>query len=135
MNPTPDHEDDAGTSSSDRYGEDTELKSVYVDLREQVAGGWYRELPNAEIEIMSRAQLERIPLGKRTPKPSLATKIAEIVSRGSPPFSSDASEPPGSGGDIYKRMRSDLRRTPVRNDDRRHFRPCARDAQSGGCCA
>jgi hypothetical protein len=58
-----------------------DLKFVAVDLGEEPGGGWYRELPDAQVEIMSRAQLERVPLENADAETTAKEKIAEMLAR------------------------------------------------------
>jgi hypothetical protein len=65
----------------DRSGTDYDLQFVRVYDGETPAGGWYRELPGDEIEVLSRAQLERVPLDHSDPEDKAREKIAEILKR------------------------------------------------------
>lgn len=92
MNSIPNEQDNVHSSSLDRQNDDgRDLKFVAIDLGEETAGGWYRELPNAEIEVMSRAQLQRVPVTEADAETIAREKIAEIVGRRSPPCSADSS--------------------------------------------
>jgi hypothetical protein len=51
-----------GSSAADAQRSEADLKFLAVSLGEETAGGWYRELPDAQIEVLSRAQLERVSL-------------------------------------------------------------------------
>jgi hypothetical protein len=68
----------------DSHRGDTDLKFVAVDLGEGKAGGWYRELPDAQIEVLSRAQLERVPLAEADAETIARVKITEILKRQAP---------------------------------------------------
>jgi hypothetical protein len=67
--------------SQDRIGNDYDLKFVPVDDGELLAGGWYRELPGAEIEVLSRAHLERVPLDDSDPEEKARETIAKMIKR------------------------------------------------------
>lgn len=41
---------------------DYDLKFVPIHSRHYEGGGWYRELPGNELEVMSRGHIERVPL-------------------------------------------------------------------------
>lgn len=84
MNPTAE-EPDENPPALDAYTSDTDLKFVVVDLGEETAGGWYRELPDAQIEVLSRAQLERVPLAEADAETTAREKITEILNRRMPP--------------------------------------------------
>jgi hypothetical protein len=81
MNRTVDEQADAGPAPFEGQGSDTDLKFVAVELGEETAGGWYRELPDAQIEVLSRAQLERVPLVEADAERTAREKIAEILTR------------------------------------------------------
>ena len=81
MNSTADDQGDNGPAPCEGQGSDTELKFVAVELGEEFAGGWYRELPDAHIEVLSRAQLERVPLVDADAESTAREKIVEILSR------------------------------------------------------
>jgi hypothetical protein len=69
MSAVDDDLDSAGESpSQDRATNDYDLKFVPIDDGEVLAGGWYRELPGAQIEVLSRAHLECVPLEDRNQK-------------------------------------------------------------------
>ena len=75
---------DPGESDSPRHDPhcgDTDLKFVAVDLGDMTAGGWYRELPDAQIEVLSRAQLERVPLAEADAETTARETITEILNR------------------------------------------------------
>jgi hypothetical protein len=78
---SPTTEDDGHAPSADIRASDCDLKFVAVDLGEGTAGGWYRELPDSQIEVLSRAQLERVPLVAADAETTAREKIAEIITR------------------------------------------------------
>jgi hypothetical protein len=81
MNRTADEPCEETSPRLDDYIGDTDLKFVAVDLGEETAGGWYRELPDAQIEVLSRAQLERVPLVECDAETTAREKITEILTR------------------------------------------------------
>ena len=83
MDPTVQVQDPAH-SAADAQQSDADLKFVAVNLGEETAGGWYRELPDAQIEVLSRAQLERVPLVDADAETTAREKITEILGRRSP---------------------------------------------------
>ncbi|HEU4600665.1 MAG TPA: hypothetical protein VFS24_01795 [Steroidobacteraceae bacterium] len=63
--------------SDDHSGE---LKFVEVQIENETGGGWYREIDASEIEVLSRARLERVPLEDTTdPAATARKKIAEMI--------------------------------------------------------
>jgi hypothetical protein len=54
MDPTAADSSEGDPPRHDSHRGDTDLKFVAVDLGEGTAGGWYRELPDAQIEVLSR---------------------------------------------------------------------------------
>lgn len=83
MNPTIQNQED-GSSAADAQRSEADLKFLAVSLGEETAGGWYRELPGAQIEVLSRAQLERVPLDETDAESKARETITEILGR-SPP--------------------------------------------------
>ena len=62
-----------------------DLEFVSVELQDQAAGGWYRMLDATQIEVLSRAQLERVPLNDPDKAEEVAReKIVEIISQHCP---------------------------------------------------
>lgn len=60
----------------------SELKFVPLDEEDaQSAGGWYRELPDEQIEVLSRAHLQRVPLDRADPEQKAKQTIAAILGR------------------------------------------------------
>ena len=88
--------DDGTTSLIDVQIRDSDLKFVKVDLGEETAGGWYRELPDAQIEVLSRAHLERVPLIQADAETVAREKITEIVTRLSPIDGAETADPKAS---------------------------------------
>ena len=80
MDPTIQNREDADWAA-DAQGSDGDLKFVAVNLGEETAGGWYRELPDAHIEVLSRAQLERVPLEEADAETKARETITEILGR------------------------------------------------------
>jgi hypothetical protein len=58
-----------------------ELKYVAVEVDDQTVGGWYREIDATEIEVLSRAQLERVPVEDMDAEMTARGKIAQSVER------------------------------------------------------
>ncbi len=69
------------TKGSNRreQGSSYDLKFVPVGVGKRSAGGWYRELPDDEIEVMSRGQLMRVPLEQEDPEEKAKAVVREIV--------------------------------------------------------
>jgi hypothetical protein len=61
-----------------------DLKFLTVSLGEETAGGWYRELPGAQIEVLSVAPLERVPLDETDAESKARETITEILGRRPP---------------------------------------------------
>lgn len=59
----------------------SDLKFVGVGVGKNASGGWYRELPNRQIEVMSRGQLKRVPLGNSDPEEKAKTVLRGIFRR------------------------------------------------------
>jgi hypothetical protein len=57
-----------------------DLKFVPVD-DECSDGGWYRELPDSRIEVMSHARLERVALGETEPEDKAREIVSQIAAR------------------------------------------------------
>jgi len=57
-----------------------DLKFVPVD-EEYSDGGWYRELPDARIEVMSHARLERVSIGDSSPDEKARQIVCERASK------------------------------------------------------
>jgi len=69
--------------AADAHNAPSALRFVAVEVNEQPAGGWYREI-NDEIEILSRAQLERVSLSNESNAEQTAReRIAEIIANSS----------------------------------------------------
>ena len=66
-----------------------DLKYVSID-DECSEGAWYRELPDASIEVMSHARLQRVPLGTAEPEDRAREVASEIAGDASKPKSSQA---------------------------------------------
>ena len=60
-------------------GSSYDLKFVPVGVGKRSAGGWYRELPHDEIEVMSRGQLKRVPLEHEDPEEKAKAVVRDIV--------------------------------------------------------
>jgi hypothetical protein len=73
-----------GSSAADAQRSEADLKFLAVSLGEETAGGWYRELPDAQIEVLSRAQLERVSLDAADAETKARETITEILGRRRP---------------------------------------------------
>jgi hypothetical protein len=75
---------DALRSLTQRTGIDSnELKFLQVSTQEETGGGWYRELDDTQIEVLTRARLERVDVEIDSNAESTAReKIAEMMCRG-----------------------------------------------------
>lgn len=69
-------------SRTEQAAEAGELKFLQVDTGDESGGGWYRELDETQIEVLTRASLERVAVETSADAESTARgKIAEIISR------------------------------------------------------
>lgn len=68
-------------SGTSRRGSAYDLKYVPIRDGEERSGGWYRELPGDEIEVMSRGQLERVPLNHTSPEKKAKSVVRAILKR------------------------------------------------------
>jgi hypothetical protein len=75
---TSEHVREGRATSANAEAAGYDLKFVRLDeLRE---GGWYRELPDAQLEVMSHARLHRVPLGNADPEQK-AREVVEFIVR------------------------------------------------------
>lgn len=81
MKATSDEQSEPAPPPPDVPTGETDLKFVAIDIGEKMAGGWYRELPDARIEVLSRAQLERVQLTEADAETTAREKITEMVTR------------------------------------------------------
>lgn len=58
-----------------------ELKFVPIDSDDAAGGGWYRELPDGQLEIMARAQLERVPVDETGPESQARAVVEKLIKR------------------------------------------------------
>jgi hypothetical protein len=58
-----------------------DLKFVPIVTGKRRAGGWYRELPDHQLEVMSRGQLERVPLENEDPEEKAKSVVRDILRR------------------------------------------------------
>ncbi len=58
-----------------------DLKFVPIGSGKHRAGGWYRELPDQQIEVMSRGHLERVPLEDADPEEKAKSVVKRILRR------------------------------------------------------
>lgn len=75
------HQARAHRSGSSNEGSAYDLKYVPIRDGDQRSGGWYRELPGDEIEVMSRGQLERVPLNHAPPEKKAKSVVRAIMKR------------------------------------------------------
>ena len=70
-------------SPVDREGVETgELKFLSVHTDSETGGGWYRELDDRQIEVLSRAKLERVHVeSSRDAETTARGKIVEMMSK------------------------------------------------------
>jgi hypothetical protein len=57
----------------------SDLKFVPTKVDDQPVGGWYRELPDGHIEVMSRAQLECVPLHDGDPEEQARVVVERLI--------------------------------------------------------
>ena len=62
-------------------GNSYDLKFVPIGVGKRSAGGWYRELPDDQIEVMSRGQMERVPLDHEDPEEKAKSVVRNIIKR------------------------------------------------------
>ena len=67
----------AGTPSSEPY----DLKFVPIGNGKRRAGGWYRELPDDQIEVMSRGHMERVALNDVDPEERAKSVVKDLLKR------------------------------------------------------
>lgn len=67
----------ATAKSADAY----DLKFVPIGNGPRRAGGWYRELPNDQLEVMSRGHLERVPLENADPEEKAKSVVRDMLRR------------------------------------------------------
>jgi hypothetical protein len=81
-----------GVGSNAGSNADTrQLKYLQVQTEDETGGGWYRQIDEAEIEVLSRAQLERVHVDSQRDAESAARgKIAEMIGRPRDPVSDKA---------------------------------------------
>jgi hypothetical protein len=62
-----------------------------VNTDDESGGGWYRELDETQIEVLTRAHLERVEVeATEDPESTAREKIAEMMSRPRPSSSGKA---------------------------------------------
>lgn len=69
--------DDAEEQSAASY----DLKFVPIGKGSRRAGGWYRELPDDQLEVMSRGHLERVPLENGDPEEKAKSVVRDMLRR------------------------------------------------------
>jgi len=71
-----------GSRAPPSDGVSGELKFLQVHTQDESGGGWYRELDDSQIEVLTRAHLERVQVGKTDNAETAARgKIAELMSK------------------------------------------------------
>ena len=58
-----------------------DLKFVPIGNGSRRAGGWYRELPDDQLEVMSRGHLERVPLENADPEEKAKSVVRNMLRR------------------------------------------------------
>ena len=58
-----------------------DLKFVPIGSGKRRAGGWYRELPDRQLEVMSRGRLERVPLDDADPESKAKDVLRNMLRR------------------------------------------------------
>jgi hypothetical protein len=81
MTRIPDERDTADEPPAAASCQSSDLKFVPLTVDDELGGGWYRELPDAQIEVMSRAQLERVPLDNAEPEEKARTIVEQMLKR------------------------------------------------------
>lgn len=73
-----------GTRRANAKGESArpyDLKFVPIGNGKRRAGGWYRELPNHQLEVMTRGHLERVPLEDADPEEKAKAVVKDMLRR------------------------------------------------------
>ena len=58
-----------------------DLKFVPIGSGKRRAGGWYRELPDHQLEVMTRGHLERVPLENADPEEKAKAVVKDMLRR------------------------------------------------------
>jgi hypothetical protein len=58
-----------------------DLKYVPARLDEKEGGGWYRELPGDQLEVMSHARMECVPLESSDPEDAARAVVEKIMKK------------------------------------------------------
>ena len=69
------------TDAEDQSASAYDLKFVPIGHGSHRAGGWYRELPDDQLEVMSRGHLERVPLDNADPKEKAKSVMRNMLRR------------------------------------------------------
>jgi hypothetical protein len=56
-----------------------DLKFVPTNVDDEPGGGWYRQLPDGQIEVMTRAQLECVPLEHEDPEAKARAVVEKLI--------------------------------------------------------
>ena len=71
----------SGTNAATPSSEPYDLKFVPIGNGKRRAGGWYRELPDDQIEVMSRGHMERVSLNDTDPEERAKSVVKDILKR------------------------------------------------------
>ena len=72
---------DTKTNAEDQSASAYDLKFVPIGNGARRAGGWYRELPDHQLEVMSRGHLERVPLENADPEEKAKSVVRNMLRR------------------------------------------------------
>jgi hypothetical protein len=71
-----------GSTADRESAEPSELKFLLVHTESEIGGGWYRELDDTQIEVLTRAKLERVHVeSSRDAETTARGKIVEMMSK------------------------------------------------------
>lgn len=61
-----------------------DLKFIPTIVNDEPAGGWYRELPDGQIEVMTRAQLECVSIEDGDPEAKARETVEKMIKQQNP---------------------------------------------------
>ena len=61
-----------------------DLKFIPTHINDEPGGGWYRELPDGQIEVMTRSQLECVPIEDSDPETMARLVVERLIKQQSP---------------------------------------------------